>query len=115
MQVCNRSVFSNNLYRDRIVTVREVRENMDATIFLKRQDKVQYFASVGIEYDNVERYIHVVERLNKVMDEPTSATSMHVQDPTAPTAHGHLLATSIQRMVAGILFCISFTMHDFID
>ena len=60
----SRPVFSSPLV-NRIVTLNEVRDYIDVTRTLSRDERIQYFGSVGVDYENVERYGIIVERLNE--------------------------------------------------
>ena len=73
MQIIQRrSVFSNNLCRNRVVSLQEVHECITATKTMKRHtDRIEYYNSVGIDYENVQRYMTIVEQLNATIRIPS--------------------------------------------
>ena len=121
----NCSIFSNNLCKNRIVSLREVHECLDSTKTMRRVDRVEYFNSVGIDYDNVEKYVTIVERLNTnnmiksysnanttnyiVNPQPMPQQQQQPQPLPRPLIqiHNHIFADFIQYLEY-IRFCIRF-------
>ena len=97
------SVFSNNLCRNRIVSLREVHECLDSTKTMRRTDRVDYFNSVGMDYVNVERYATVVERLNLNL----ATHSNYISNPITYSINKNAFADFIQYLEY-IRFCIRF-------
>ena len=89
-----RSVFSNGLIPNRVVTLCEVNEAVDASRTLLLPERIDYFASIGIDYDNVELYGEVVRRLERSRDR---------RDLNG-------LCEKLRRVHVAIMFCVHFTM-----
>ena len=55
-----------------IIRLVEIQDALDSTIQLRPKDKVDYFYSVGIEYESVEKYYNIVcnleEQLKKCLN-----------------------------------------------
>lgn len=76
----------------KVVTLTEVHECISTTQNMRPIDRQGYFMSVGIDHDNVVKYVDTVERLNKLVEPPTTSF---------PLQH-HL-----ERFNIMLMFCIS--------
>lgn len=92
----SRSVFTSRLMPStKVVSIREVSECVEVTASLSRPEKVQYFGSVGIDYDNVEKYGPVVERLNKLVEKKNNDSFFE----------------RLYRIHIATMFCVSYVWH----
>lgn len=67
-------VFQINPPRNTI-TLLDVRDALDATRYMfYKKDRIDYFASVGMDYDRTNKYWHVVEMLEACYNLPCSKT-----------------------------------------
>ena len=70
MQV-QRPIFTNNvIHPTRVVTIREVREGLDASRSLSKSQRGEYLNSLGIDFENTEKYLETVERFEKAIEPP---------------------------------------------
>lgn len=49
------------------VTLQCISDHLDVTRFMKYKDKVDYFYSNGVDYDNVNKYYYTILKLNNMV------------------------------------------------
>jgi hypothetical protein len=93
-----RPVFSSHLIsNNRVVTLREVQDYIDVTRTLDRAERIQYFGSVGVDYENVERYGVIVERLNESFNQCNNNTNTFTE--------------WLYKLHVATMFCVSYIWH----
>ena len=68
-----RPIFTTaSFYPVRVVSVREVREGLDASKTMSRPQRCDYLGSLGIDLVKVEQYLETVEQLERLTAPPTA-------------------------------------------
>ena len=93
------SVFSSSPTRFFVkpITMQEIHDCVDSTRRMPREDRISYMRTLGIDYDKVERYGPIVERLNRqIYDDDDSIKLQH-----------HI---KLHHVIA---FCVSYILRGF--
>ena len=81
------------------ITMQEIHDCVDSTRRMPREDRISYMQTLGIDYDKVERYGPIVERLNRQIE--------IMDNDDIIKLHHHI---KLHHVVA---FCVSFVLRGF--